>query len=769
MNVIKAALVAAALLFSAFSAKAQVSAQVVASCGIQSYSNGQLRPVLMDLTGTLCVTGGSGGGGGTSSNFAAAFPNAGTALGLSDGTNMRALSGINYSGSLYAGAVSVVTALPVGTNAIGSITNTTFGISGTLPAFTATPTVNLGTLGGGSTSALQTTGNTALTTINTTLGTPFQAGASIGNSTFGISGTLPAYGSTPTFNLGTLNGAATAAKQPALGTAGTASTDVLTIQGIASMTALKVDGSGVTQPISAVSLPLPTGASTSALQSTANTSLASMDTKLSTINTTLNSPFQAGGSIGNTSFGISGTLPAFGSTPTVNLGTLNGAATAANQAATIGSVAGGTAAASSMLAGGVYNTAAPTLTNGQQAGAQFDVNGNLKIAVVTGGGTGGTSSSFAAAFPALGTALGVKNGANMVNLTADGSNNLNVNCTVGCAGGSVSNAASNVATSTTNNGAVSWLYGFNGATWDQLQVDGSKYLKVAPQGTTTITGTVTANIGTSGSLALDTTVSGLQLAQGSTTSGQKGSLAYGAVTTSAPSYSTAQSNPLSLTPAGALRTDSSAVTQPISAASLPLPSGAATAAGVATVNTTLGTPFQAGGSIGNSAFGITGAIPAGTNVIGHVVADTGSTTAVTQATATNLKAQVVGTGTFAVQCTSGCSTTGPITPVVAGSGASSAVLLGVPGSFYGATVTPTVSGYIMMFNAVAAPSNGGTTAGTASGNLQECIAAPANATTSIGYATGPAAYTVGVTLVFSSTGCATLTASASAFINGRAQ
>ena len=45
-------------------------------------------------------------------------------------------------------------------------------------------------------------------------------------------------------------GAATAAKQPALGTAGSASTDVISIQGIASMTAVKVDGSGVTQPVS---------------------------------------------------------------------------------------------------------------------------------------------------------------------------------------------------------------------------------------------------------------------------------------------------------------------------------------------------------------------------------------------------------------------------------------------------------------------------------------------------------------------------------------
>ena len=45
-------------------------------------------------------------------------------------------------------------------------------------------------------------------------------------------------------------GASTSAKQPALGTAGTASSDVITVQGITSMTALKVDGSGVTQPVS---------------------------------------------------------------------------------------------------------------------------------------------------------------------------------------------------------------------------------------------------------------------------------------------------------------------------------------------------------------------------------------------------------------------------------------------------------------------------------------------------------------------------------------
>lgn len=61
-------------------------------------------------------------------------------------------------------------------------------------------------------------------------------------------------------------GAATAAKQPALGTAGAASADVITVQGVASMTPLLVNASATTQPISAASLPLPTGASTAAKQ-----------------------------------------------------------------------------------------------------------------------------------------------------------------------------------------------------------------------------------------------------------------------------------------------------------------------------------------------------------------------------------------------------------------------------------------------------------------------------------------------------------------------
>ena len=87
---------------------------------------------------------------------------------------------------------------------------------------------------------------------------------------------------------------ATAAKQPALGTAGSASSDVLSVQGITSMTPLKTDGSGFTQPVSGTvsaaqsgtwninnisgTVALPTGAASAANQSTELSSLSTIAT-----------------------------------------------------------------------------------------------------------------------------------------------------------------------------------------------------------------------------------------------------------------------------------------------------------------------------------------------------------------------------------------------------------------------------------------------------------------------------------------------------------
>lgn len=114
-----------------------------------------------------------------------------------------------------------------------------------------------------------------------------------------------------------------------------------------SSTRLLVDGSGVTQPVSAASLPLPTGASTSALQSSVQ-----------------------------------------------------------------GSATGGTAATASSLSGGIYNSAAPTLTNGQQAGLQLDSSGNLKIAGTI-SATNTANGNTGSAVPVQATQVGGSDGTNL--------------------------------------------------------------------------------------------------------------------------------------------------------------------------------------------------------------------------------------------------------------------------------------------------------------------------------------------------------------------
>jgi len=98
-------------------------------------------------------------------------------------------------------------------------------------------------------------------------------------------------------------------------------------------------------------------------------------------------------------------------------------------------------------------------------------------------------------------------------------------------------------------------------TWTVQQ--GTPPWSVSQSGAWTVTANAGTNLNTS-ALALDTSVNGLLISQGSTTSGQKGTLTLGAVTTSAPSYTTAQTSPLSLTTTGALRVDGSGSTQPIS-------------------------------------------------------------------------------------------------------------------------------------------------------------------------------------------------------------
>jgi hypothetical protein len=105
-----------------------------------------------------------------------------------------------------------------------------------------------------------------------------------------------------------------------------------------------------------------------------------------------------------------------------------------------------------------------------------------------------------------------------------------------------------------------------------LRVDGSTVTQpVSIAGSVTVSGTVTANIGAAGALALETggnlaAIRASLVAPGTALGAVQEQMVAGSVTTAAPAYSAGLISPLSLTTTGALRVDNSAVTQPISGA-----------------------------------------------------------------------------------------------------------------------------------------------------------------------------------------------------------
>ena len=63
---------------------------------------------------------------------------------------------------------------------------------------------------------------------------------------------------------------------------------------------------------------------------------------------------------------------------------------------------------------------------GNLVGFSLDGSGNLNVNVAAGGGSGGTSSTFGAAFPGTGTAIGASDGTNMQGLLVESSSNKNL-------------------------------------------------------------------------------------------------------------------------------------------------------------------------------------------------------------------------------------------------------------------------------------------------------------------------------------------------------
>lgn len=337
-----------------------------------------------------------------------------------------------------------------------------------------------------------------------------------------------------------------------------------------------------------------------------------------------------------------------------------GAATSANQP-TNAAQASTTSGQTGHLMLGAATTSAPSYTTGQTDPLSLDLAGNLRINCVTGcaGGSGGTSATDEATFtygttsytPIGGvynssiTALSSGQGGALA-LTSDRNAFVNLNKVANTALGAPSAYG-------TSPGAVN-VIGVNAFVTNSVTVaqataaslnatvvgTGTFAVQAAQSGTwniTNISGTISLPTGASTSANQATAA-----AQASTTSGQTGTMVMGAVTTAAPSYTTAQTDPLSLTTAGSLRTDNSTV------------NGIAVSTGAGAVGT--GTERVA---IGQDTTTIAGSAPgtAGTasaNVVSVQGIASMTPVQVSQATAANLNATVtINQGGSALSATNG--------------------------------------------------------------------------------------------------------------------
>jgi hypothetical protein len=184
-------------------------------------------------------------------------------------------------------------------------------------------------------------------------------------------------------------GASTAAKQPALGTAGTPSPDVITVQGAASGTALKTDSSATTQPVSIAST-----VQVSLANTAANATAVKTDGSGVTQPVSVASSVTVAQATGTNLHVVVDSAPTTAITA-VALPLATGAATSANQstvkAASTASVATDTSSVVQLspnqpqlttplnVQGATANVAPPARTEGNQAALSVDLHGNLRV------------------------------------------------------------------------------------------------------------------------------------------------------------------------------------------------------------------------------------------------------------------------------------------------------------------------------------------------------------------------------------------------------
>jgi hypothetical protein len=104
-----------------------------------------------------------------------------------------------------------------------------------------------------------------------------------------------------------------------------------------------------------------------------------------------------------------------------------------------------------------------------------------------------------------------------------------------------------------------------------------------------------------------------------------------------------------------------------------------------------------------------------------------------------------------------------VTPIVSSALESGHVLKAAAGSLLGLTVTTSsAAGYMLLFNATSVPGDGAVTP-------TSCYSVPAGSTVGVYFGSAPLNLSTGISVAFSTTGCFTKTASATAFFSGEVQ
>lgn len=382
------------------------------------------RNFLTSTTGHLVVDCGSAGGscsgsGGTASNFGSAFPTAGTAIGLTNGTNMVAWSATtNYGTAPSAIAVPAVNA---------DVTNV--NSNGQASAANSSPVVGAtGTIAGGSTGTAGSAGTTVVTVQGIASMTPLLA-----NPGTAANWGVLAQGSTTSGQLAELMMGAVTTAAPSysttqssplsLDTAGNLRVNVVTGGGTGGTSGLdKATWTVSTTPQTPIGCEFTTGGATTLSSATMGT-LGCTNTRGLFTDKSSVAGTALGAVVSNLGTLASGTPAAenvnmfmVGCVSTVCNSNGPAAASASSPVVVQGQQATGTSLSNNnpVLTGGSDGTAVRSFLT--------STTGHLVIDCGSAGGScsgsGGTSSTFGSAFPTTGTALGVSDGTNMIALRA---------------------------------------------------------------------------------------------------------------------------------------------------------------------------------------------------------------------------------------------------------------------------------------------------------------------------------------------------------------